>query len=240
MLRLTMNPASRGRLLLAAYVDYVLFTLVFEPGAWLLKRGGVQVTGWVVSLVLFVAVELLLVRLERSPGRAVLGIVALDGRQQVLPAWRARERWWTMLLGTLGISEGAKEAVRWTFGLPPPPFMGLALDWDTRAAIVTTNGIVFILAGLGVLCTRVWGTVLGVAVCVVGIASWIASWSQVPAWVAARTIARRNAQGLPVREGEIEMMTRVLPGGALFGAVMGGLLLVLALRRFRRADRAAS
>ena len=236
-----MQPCRRRRLLLAIYLDLLLFVSAAALASWLL-RGGLGIDVGLGAIMLgFAVVELLALRWGRvSPGCWALGIVHADGTRVVLPAWPARETWWTLLIGALGVLSGAKEVTRWTQGLPPPPFMGLSLSWDQAAAVVTTNGLLSMAAAIGVLRTRARAALLGALLSAIASASWLLSWHQIPTWVAARTIARRAVQGLPVREGEIARMQWILPGGALVAGIVGGVWLLCAWRRFHAKDRAAA
>ncbi|MET0340689.1 MAG: hypothetical protein ABW252_06790 [Polyangiales bacterium] len=230
-----MTPCSRKRLLLAIYVDLLLFTTVSQLASWLVAQRAFS-PSLPVAAFAFAAIELGILRVGGSPGTWSLGIVRHEGVRAVLPAWPRRERWWTVLVGVLALLSGAKEATRWTVGLPPPPFMGLTLSWDQAAAVITTSGIVSILAGVGVLRTHARAALLGLAINLVTTTSWVASSAQIPAWVEARTRAQRAQQGLPQREGDIERLTWMLRGGVLFGGVVGGVWLLVAWRRFRRLD----
>ena len=228
-----MQPCGRRRMLLAVYLDLLLFFALTQPLSWL-SRQALQLDVGVGALAIgFVVCELFALRFGRaSPGCWALGIVHADGVRRVLPAWREREAWWTLLVGALGVLSGAKEVTRWTQGLPPPPFMGLPLSWDEAAAVVTVSGLLSMGAALGVLRTSARAAWLGALLSALGAVSWLASWRQIPAWVEARTIARRALQGIPVREGEIARMQWILPGGALVGSIVGGVWLLCAWRRF--------
>ncbi|MDB4986853.1 MAG: hypothetical protein JWN04_2031 [Myxococcaceae bacterium] len=226
-----MQLASHRRRFLALYVDAWLFAAVFSACAWWLPRSALLRTSWYAAFAIFGLLELVLVRVVRqTPGRLVLGITS---ELVVRPSWLARERWWTVLLGVLGLMEGVKEATRWTQGLPPPPFMGLTLSWDAAAAALTTSGVLTIGASLGVLRCQPRAALLGSGLTSLTVLSWLLSWRQIPGWVDARTLAARAAQGVAVRAGELALMRKVLPAGAIFGGVVGTLWLLASYRRFR-------
>jgi len=226
--------ASTWRLGLALFIDYVLYASLLALLQWLLQPSGITVW-WVAGLLAFVVLEVALVRATgSSPGRRTLGVLRRGEALVVARAFEARERWWTVLAGVLGLLEGAKEAVRFTQGLPPPPFMGLTLSWDAAGAIVTTNGLVTMTAGLLVLRVRTVGAALGLAVSLVGLVSWLASWSQIAGWVEARALARQALTGIVARPEQIAATKWMLPLGALLAGAVGTVWLALVLRRFRR------
>jgi hypothetical protein len=229
-----MQAPTRTRLVLAFYVDALLFMVAWPSLEWWLQRHGLSQVGWVLALLSFAALELLLLwRVGSTPGRATLGIARQADRTLVVAASHGRDCWWTQLLGVLGLLEGVKEVGRWTSGLPPPPFMGLALSWDAAAAVVTVSGLLTVTASLGVLRCRPRFALLGLAVTLLTLASWLLSWEQVPSWVEARTVASRALHGLRVKPGELETMRIVLPGGAIFGSVVGSVWLWRAWLRLR-------
>lgn len=223
---------TKKRFLLAGYVDLLLYLTLASALSWGLRAA----FSWGLALAAFVVLACGAIAVGRSPGLMVLGVTRRARVFEVRPPWILRERWWTTLAGLVGLLSGSKEAVRWTQGLPPPPFMGLSLSWDVAAAVVTASGTLTIVAALGVLATRTWAALLGCGLSILATVSWVASWAQIPAWVEARTIARRAAQGLVVRDGEIATMQWMLPGGALLAGIVGGVWLFGVFWHFRRLD----
>lgn len=227
--------ASKRRLWLAVYLDYLLFAPLFAIFRWLLGPTGIDLS-WAVDLLAFVLIEGALVRgVDFSPGRRALGIVRAEDGSIVLPFVRARERWWTMLLGVCGVMEGAKEIARFTQGLPPPPFMNLDLTWDVRAALLTTSGLIYLSAGLSILRTRTLGAWVGLALHLVSSLSVLVSWAHMPAWVEARLRAQDALRGRVTTEERLATMQTMLPTGMVISAIVGTLWLALVLVHFRRA-----
>lgn len=233
-----MTPCSRKRLVLAIYLDFLLFATAVQVASWLVAQRAFMASLPVLCVAFTVLETGMLQGLGSSPGTWTLGIVQHEGSRMVLGTWPLRERWWTVLIGVLALLSGTKEATRWTLGLPPPPFMGLTLSWDVAAAVITGTGLASIAAGVGVLRTSARAALLGVAINVLTLVSWSASSAQIPAWVEARTRAQRSLQGLPEREEGAERLGWMLRGGVLFGGMVGGTWLLFAWRRFRRLDEA--
>lgn len=106
---------SRKRQLLALYVDYPVFSAVYQPVAWAL-RSMAPLDNWFVALAVFLGLRVAAWALKLvMPGQWALGI---HGGQvaTVEPHILQRERWWTATVGTLLVLEGSKNVVRWTQG----------------------------------------------------------------------------------------------------------------------------
>ncbi len=233
-----MPSPSLQRRLIGVYVDYLVFSALWMPLAYGMRAQVPALGRWSTILAAFALFEVLaFVRPGATPGPWALGIRRGAEGAHVGARIRARERWWTLLVGVLGLSEGAKEVVRFTQGLPPPPFMGFDLSWEQAGAVVTLSGVLYLITGIGVLRTSTGAAAFGVALCTASLVSWLTSLEQVPAWAEARTIARRAAQGMVARPEEIAFMQKVLPGGALLAGVVSALWLFFVVRHFRACDR---
>jgi hypothetical protein len=163
------------------------------------------------------------------PGQWALGMRS-GPAPTVAPHVLARERWWTMTAAALLVLEGSKNAVRWTQGLPVEPLLGLAApQWLATVAITILGGL-NIFAGLLILRTRPLGAAIGIGVLGVEALAAMVHRADFHEWASQAVLARRSLQGLPVREGEVEMMqaltTTVLPGVLVAAAIW--LLLVAA------------
>lgn len=224
------QASSRKRQLLAIYIDYLVFTAVYQPIAWMV-RSVAPLSNWIVALAIFVALRSVAWALRLIlPGNWALGIgprptMALN------PRISGCERWWTVAAGTLLVLEGSKNLVRWTEGLPIEPLLGSATtEWMATVAI-TTLGAVNVLAGLLILRTRWMGAVIGTGVLGVELLAAFVHREGFRDWAAKAVVARRALQGVPVRDGEIEMMqtlsTTVLPVAMVIGVIW---LLAIAVR----------
>jgi hypothetical protein len=229
----------RKRQLLALYVDYLVFSAFYQPIAWTI-RSSMPAENWIIALVVFVVLRGLAWLLKlTSPGHWALGIHTGEVAS-VDPHILARERWWTTTAGTLLVLEGSKNLVRWTQGLPVEPLLGLASPQWVATAAITMLGTLNVAAGLLILRTRWLGAMLGIGVLVAEVAAAIVYRDDFQRWAGQAVIARRALQGLPVRDGEVEMMqmltTTALPAVTAVGVLW---LLVVALR-FRANDRRSS
>ena len=222
--------ASRKRQLLAIYIDYLVFTAFYQPIAWTV-RAAAPLSNWIVALGIFVALRYVAWTLRLVlPGNWALGIgrrptTALD------PRITSRERWWTVAAGTLLVLEGSKNVVRWTQGLPIEPLLGPATPQWMATVAVTAFGAANVFAGLLILRTRWVGAVLGIGVLGAELLAAVVHRDGFRDWAAKAVVSRRALQGVPVRDGEIEMMqtlsTSVLPVVMVIGVIW---LLAIAVR----------
>ena len=247
-------PASQKRRVLAWYLDFLLFGSPWAILVW----GFSQVFPFLaklslpISLLLFLPLESLLLRLiSWSPGHWLLAIRRLPAdpfappeaserrraRYVVEPWLKSNERWWTILFGVLLILDGAKSLVRWTMWTPPIPFMGVQLDEAASIVAMLAFGALKCALGYAALRLRPWMLLLGAAYYVLDLSSTLLSWRLLPGWVERYQIARRAYQGVPVREGEGEMMQRMLPGGIIVLAFLMIIWMLFAASRIRRARK---
>ena len=224
---------SRKRQLLALYIDYLIFTAIYQPVAWAV-RSTAPLDNWLVALAVFASLRwaagwVLKVAL---PGQRALGIHA-GQVSTVEPLILERERWWTVTAGTLLVLEGSKNVVRWTQGLPVEPLLGpSAPQWMATAAI-TVLGALNVVAGLLILRTRPVGAVVGIGVLGVEALAAMIHREAFREWAAQAVLARRALQGLPVREGEVEMMQALTASVLPAVIAVGAMWLVLVALRFR-------
>jgi hypothetical protein len=115
--------------------------------------------------------------------------------------------------------------------MPVEPLLGLSAPaWRARTAITIFGGL-NLAAGLLVLRTRLIGAVIGIGVLGVEALAAIIHRDDFREWAGQAVEARRALQGLPLREGEVEMMqamtATVFPAVLAIGAIW---LLVVAMR----------
>ena len=232
---------SRKRVLLAVYIDYLIFTAAYQPVAWAL-RSVAPASNWFVALAVFAVLRGVASLLNRSsPGTWSLGIryeshLGMRPRAVLNERLVARSRWWTLAAGTLLVLEGSKNAVRWTQGLPIEPLLGAGTPHGMAAASITLLGLANIVAGALTLRTRVAGAALGIAVLAGEFAATVANREAFERWAADAVVARRGLQGIPVRDGEIEMMQTVATTVLPFAIAMGIGWLSLVAFHFRRSS----
>jgi hypothetical protein len=218
---------SRKRQLLAIYIDFLVFRAVYQPVAWTI-RSTVPVDSWLVTLTVFAVLRGVAWALRLMlPGQWALGTSPGDDAT-VKPHVLERERWWTVAAGTLLVLEGSKNLVRWTQGLPVEPLLGPAApSWMAITAITILGGL-NVVAGLMVLRTKAVGAMIGIGVlCVEALAAMIHK-DDFREWAGQAVVARRALQGLPVREGEVEMM-QTMTATILPTVMVVGILWLLAI-----------
>jgi hypothetical protein len=227
------EQASRKRLLLAVYIDFLFFTGLWEPIAWAVRSQGIELH-WAVGFLAFAALDWTAVRfLGTSPGSWALGIVRDAEVPTVWHMVRTREAWWTMLLGTLLVLEGSKNLVRWTQGLPPLPIFASGSDEDAFV-VLSALGIANMAAGLFVLRCRPIGPLLALGVLALEGLAYAVSWPRIDSWLARRVEVRRALQGREVRAEEIEFMQTIFPKMVIIFAVIAVVWIALTYVRFRR------
>jgi hypothetical protein len=216
------------RVILAWYLDFLFFsvfgTLVAYSLDWATGRA------WATQLIGFSIVRAIAGQFVETPGMMLLGIDA--DRTRNTAAFQ-NENWLTMLLGTLFILDGTKTVVGWTeyaralpeFDVIPSPTGQIifSLLWGT--SFMATGALLLQLRRSGL-----WLAFLTSAAVIISV---ILSW---PLWdqaIAQEVIARRLAQGISVRPGEIAFMQRFVPLSlVLTGAALLGLL-IATHRRFQ-------
>ena len=151
-------PASRKRVLLALYLDYLVLSPILALGLYL-STGQFEVPTWQELLVLSIY-EAILYHVTDSPGFRFLSIRKIPrsmvGRGEVPiavdtlvvdPQVYLHEHWQTILIGLLFVAEGSKQIVRWAMWIPPLPIFGIATNQTIFAAYSMILGSLLILTG---------------------------------------------------------------------------------------------
>lgn len=217
--------ASRKRILLALYLDLILFMVPWGWANYLLRDGELH---FGVGVLVFAVIRFATRRLGASPGMHMLSV----GRDRTVdPMILARENWLTMLLGALFVLQGAKQLVNWIYVDVPEPFFGFMPGQTAQVAIHLSAGI--LLVSIGYLYFKMvrqgfWLAALAVSGSLV---SCVVSWSHWMQTVPEMAIARRALQGRVVSEQELEFMRAVMPIGFV---VLYGVILVAVLVTSRR------
>lgn len=223
--------ASKKRLLLSWYIDFLFFMTLWGLLSYLLHLE-VNVPFWVPYL-LFVVVRAVSGSYIGSIGYLFLGIE--KETKAVNPAIFERENWLTILLGVLLILEGTKHLVRWTQMLVPQPVFGAFPDDIVLVIIHVALGISSILAGYWFLKLNLKGFYLAVSVAVINIISDTLSWNLWDPVVEKMVFARRELQGIPIRDGEVEFMQALFPEGMILMASFAVIAMLFTYRRFKNA-----
>ena len=131
--------------------------------------------------------------------------------------WRV---WVSLLMGGFAFLEATKHLVRWTQMDRPMPFFGVIPEGTQQIIHDLGWAVVFLLIAILVLKLHATGKALGITSSLLMIASAWVSWDVLPLAIERQTIARRAAQGIPVRPDEIEFMQTLVPAFLIVGPIM--------------------
>lgn len=237
-------PASRKRIVLAIYLDFVLFSALLTLGLYL-TTGRLEVPTWE-EFIGFSVYEAILYGVTDPPGFYLLGIrkaertmntegqppVAID-TLLVDPQVYFHENWLTILIGVLCVLEGSKQLVRWAMWTPPLPIFGLPTNQGSFATYSIVLGGMLIYTGYTFLRLKQVGFWLGLCIAASTAASAVMSWNQWDSIAQEMVIRRRTFQGLPVRVGEVEFMQSILPEALVASLLLSVVAMIFARKRLR-------
>ena len=226
--------ASKKRLLLSWYIDFLLFMTLWVLLSYFLNLG--EIIPFWSPYVLFIIIRAFAGKYVGSIGYLFLGI---DKESSTVRSYIfERENWLTILLGVLFVLEGTKQLVRWTQLFVSQPVLGFFPDETTQVLIQLIFGASSIVAGYWFLRLDIKGFYLGIVVALFHLVSDALSWQLWDPVVEKMVIARRELQGIPVREGEIEFMQSLFPEGQLAAAVLAIIAMLFTIKRFKNAKQA--
>ncbi len=237
--------ASWKRILLAAYIDYLIFSVFWEV-VW--HFIGPSEGPFLLKFLFFTMFELLSFWRIGSPGQYFVSIYSSEqewrmsqfrynpasSRLLVSPEIFNNESWLTILLGILFILDGSKECVRWTMWTPATPYFGLEPNFVTSIIISVIFGVVYIYIGYLLLKLKRSGFIAGIGTLIIYIVSIVLSWKYWDDYVTKYVIQKRAFQNLPVREGEIEMMKMIMPEGVIIFSIIILFVLLLVGKKLSR------
>lgn len=255
-------PASRARLILSVYLDFVVFSVVWAFLDYFVVRPSPdwQRLSTPGKFVTFAILELLLHRVIRwSPGQWLLSIRLLEYRDLSLPIESSARRdvpfvsthikdsenWFTILTAALVLLEGTKGLVRWTMWTPPTPMFGAFVDAGAWPFVAMTGGAIECLIAYLLFRTRPVALVPAILYFITMLVSIVMSWNLWDTWVAESVRRRRAYQGIPLREREIEQAQALTPeivvlGVAFYLVIVVAAGLVLIYRRGRESHQPAA
>lgn len=205
--------------LLALYIDFIVIGTFVALGNYVagIALGYVSGIGsdWYVEIGVAAALTALARALGLSMGEALLGY-ALDEVDSGVP----RRLWPNLVIGTFLILDGLKMVIRWSQLDVAVPVFGMIETTALKVAILIAMGVFSFFAGAMVLAFMPKSTLLALGSLALSALSLAVSWPVLSEAIARVQVARREAQGLPLREGEIEAMQSLLP------AVSAGMLAV--------------
>lgn len=232
-------PARRRRLVLAIYLDFLLFSVFWaylDLLVWAILPD--FSSPLLTQYVAFAIVEFAAFRFWRfSPGNWLLGIRLRwksdpSARLGVVDSTvKERENWVTILLGVLFLNAGVKGMVRWMMWITPAPFFGYQISEAGSIALSILLGVLQCLIAVGLLRLQKWSAPLGLALLCLGFLSFLMSWASWDNWVAEEVVNRRAYQGIPVGEGQVEFMQPIFVPTILAGFVLLLIGFLLALHR---------
>lgn len=203
--------------LVSVYLDFITALMFIGLAAYFVPQ--IAEFGFLVHAAISFILSLALAAAGLSPGQwltaEIAGMVAA-------PPW-PRRILLNLGLGVYAYLEATKQFVRWTLMDRPMPFMGAIPEGVQQIGLSLAFGAVFMITGILLLRLHQFGKWIGLGLTGVLIASNLVSWPVYPEAIKRMVEARRAVQGLPVREGEIEMMQAFFPAFSL------GLLVVIAV-----------
>jgi hypothetical protein len=228
----TVIVATRKRLLFAAYIDLLLFLVVWGLANFMVGGNAHFVAG----VIVFVVIRFMTSKLKAAPG---LYFLSIGPDRLVDPSIHEGENWLTMLLGAVFVLEGSKLLVNWTQGVVPEPFFGSMPGDTAQVTIDMLIGVLLAFVGFLYFKLRVVGFWLALVAAVGGLISIAMSWSLWTDAIPKVVVAGRAAQGRVPSETEIQFMQSFLPSLNV-ALLLCVLLAVLAThaRFFRRRLRA--
>lgn len=244
-------PASKKRLLLALYIDWVVFSVIW----WLALYGvgqmfpALETVSLSIQIAAFLALEVVFCRIDLpAPGRHFLSIRLakvrvhddtlariLNHRLPYIPETiKDNESWMSMILATLFVNTAGKTLTRWSMWAPPLPVFGTTLDPAQGIGVYLLLGAVEMGIGYMIFKLQRGALLLGTAYFGAHLVSTWLSWDLWDAWMREYTIQRRSFQGIPLRDGEIEQMQSLVPEAILAFLTAGLLWLWLLHKRLSR------
>ncbi len=223
------NQASKKRLLLAWYIDFLFFMTLWGLLTYFLSLEN-SLPIWAPYLT-FLIVRTLATKFIGSIGYSFLSID--KDNLSVNPNILSTENWLSILVGVVLLLEGTKQLVRWTQVFVSQPAFGFFPDESTQVLIHLLFGVFSILAGYWFLKLDIRGFIAGMAVTIASLISDGLSWKLWDPVIEQMVLSRREVEGLPVREGEIEMMQSLMPEGLVVFAVVSMIAMLISYPKFK-------
>jgi hypothetical protein len=238
------GPATKKRIILAIYLDFLVYWVVWGLALHAIAPGRSYTLP---QYIVFGILEFVLLGVVKgSLGEFILGIhfprTPMDpiqpegqgprGVRYVRNAIRSRESLLTMAVGALLMNSGSKTMVRWTMWVPPQPFFGFRPSEEAWPAYAILSGAAVMLAGALVLRMHPTAPWVVILVCMLGVVSVLLSWNLWDQVAAEEVIRRREYQGFPVRSGEVEFMQRIIEVGLLIALLAPAILMFSVRKRY--------
>lgn len=213
--------------LLALYIDFIFVGTCVTLATFL----AAQVTDFIVvggiPAYIEAGISAALVGLARLLGLSV-GKPALAYAREAAGVHRLRPN---LVLGTLLTLEGLKLAVRWSLLDATLPAFGLLETTPLKVVLVLLLGALLVAAGLLLLAFSPLGKRVAAVAIGVSVVSALLSLPVMEEGLARAQAARRAAQGIEVREGEVEFLQVAFPYLSAAGLILFLVLLWLCRAR---------
>ena len=205
--------------LLALYIDFIVIGTFMALGNYFIGLALGYVAGvglaWYGEIAAAAGLTALARLLGLSLGQALLDY-ALEEAEADSPRWL----WPNLVVGTFLILDGLKMMVRWSQFDVAIPVFGMIETTPLKAVVLVAMGAVSFFAGAMVLAFVPKARLAAAGSIALSTVSLFASWPVLGEAIARVQAARREAQGLHLREGEIDAMQSLLPVISLGGLVV--------------------
>lgn len=196
--------------LLALYIDFIVIGTFVTLGNYVAGLVADYIPGigndWYVEIGVSAGLTALVRMLGLSLGEALLDY-ALDEADSEM----RRRLWPNLVLGTFLMLDGLKLMVRWSQVDVAVPVFGMIETTALKVAVLVAMGAVSVVAGAMLLAFRPMARIAAAGSLALSALSLALSWPVLDEAIGRVQVARREAQGLPIREGEIESMQAMLP-----------------------------
>jgi hypothetical protein len=196
--------------LLALYIDFIVIGTFVTLGnyAFGVAMGYIPGIGnnWYVEI----GASAGLTGLARMLGLS-LGEALLDYALDEADSETRRRLWPNLVLGTFLMLDGLKLMVRWSQLDVAVPVFGMVETTAPKVVVLIAMGLVSVVAGAMLLAFRPMSRIAAAGSLVLSALSLALSWPVLHEAIGRVHVARREAQGLPIREGEIESVQAMLP-----------------------------
>lgn len=196
--------------LLALYIDFIVIGtfVTFGNYAFGVAMGYIPGIGnnWYVEIGVSAGLTAIARIIGLSPGEALLDY-ALDEADS-----ETRRRLWpNLVLGTFLMLDGLKLMVRWSQLDVAVPVFGMVETTALKVIVLVGMGAVSLIAGAMLLAFQLRSRIAAAGSLALSALSLVVSWPVLDEAIGRVQVARRQAQGIPIREGEIESMQAMLP-----------------------------
>lgn len=237
--------ASKKRMILSVYIDYIIIsTLVGLFSIFILNNKEVPVY---INIIIVLAIEALIAWNSGSPGMKFLSIAnskipltdengntLLKRVMLVDKTIYNNENIISLFTGILLVLEGSKQIIRWALWTSPMPFLIFQTDSMTFPVISIISGLIFLYSGYHILHLNIKGILISSIVIIIDIITTVINWSKWDEFAKIEIISRREYQGLPVDNKQLEFMQSIVPEYLLAFTIV---LLILVLISYRNVKK---